>query len=301
MKPILIIGASGFVGGRLARTLLADGLPVRCLARIPAKVADLADAGCEIVQGDIADAAAVQGAVQGAQAVYISIHTLSPQPSAAAGAGFMDVEKTGLQNVIAACQASGVRRVIYVTSLGIGPDEKSEWLSERWRAEQVLLTSGLDATVIRPGCIIGVGGHGFNTVEAAARRRVAITLFGDTPRMRMIALDDLVYYLRGVRDEPRTYGQTYDVGNDDVMPMKHLVDVAADVLGRPHPTKIQIPLAALGGLAPLIEAMAKLPKGAFRGLLEGMKVECIGDPHPIRAILPRPLLTAREAVARALR
>ena len=299
MKKILIIGASGFVGGRLARALLARGDSVRCLTRDPAKVGDLAGAGCEVVPGDISDPDAVRRAVESAEAVYVSIHTLSPQPGGA-GSRFMEVEKHGLENVARACRSCGVRRVIYVTSIGISPDEPSEWLRERWHAEQLLLSSGLDATVIRPGCIVGVGGRGFDSVAGGARRRVAFTMGGDRPRMRTIAVDDLVYYLIGVLDDPRTHGKTYDVGNDDVLSFNQLIDATAAILGRRAPWKIQIPRALLGSLAPLLERMGKLPRGAARGFVDGLKADAIGDPGPIRAILPRPLLSFRQAAERAL-
>jgi len=125
MKKILVIGASGFVGKHVAQALLAGGYEVRCLARSPAKVQDLAQAGCEIVQGDVADPQSMQRALKSIDAAYISIHTLSPQPSAAAEQGFMDVERNGLQNIVTACQANGVHRLIYVTFLGISPDSPS--------------------------------------------------------------------------------------------------------------------------------------------------------------------------------
>ncbi|AMJ67813.1 SDR family oxidoreductase [Hymenobacter sp. PAMC 26628] len=300
MKKILVIGASGFIGRQLTTALLAAGYAVRCLARNVAKVADLTAAGCEIMPGDIADLASVQRAAAAVEAVYISIHTLSPQPGSGAGARFMDVEKTGVQNVITACRAAGVRRVIYVTSLGISPDERSEWLRERWHTEQLLLTSGLDATVIRPGFVIGVGGLGFDTVVGNAKRRVAFSLSGDRPRMRTIAVDDLVYYLVGVLDEPRTYGQGYDVGNDNLLSTNQLIDGTADLLGRPHPLKLQLPLGLMGAGAPLIERMGKLARGTIKGIVEGVKVEMIGNPLPLRALLPRPPLPFRQAVKRAL-
>ena len=300
MKTVLVIGASGFIGGHLTRALLAAGYAVRCLARNPAKVADLASAGCEIVPGDIADPAAVQRAVAGVEAVYIAIHTLSPQPGSGAGQGFMDIEKTGVQNVIAACRASGTQRVIYVTSLGISPTERSEWLRERWQIEQLLLGSGLAATVIRPGFIVGVGGQGFDMLLGNARRSIALSLGGNHPRMRPIAVDDLIYYLVGILDEPRTYGQRYDVGNDEVLSLNELTDSAAEVLGRSHPHKFQLPLGLLGAFAPLIDRLGKLPKGAMKGIVDGVQVDMIGDPLPIRQLLPRPLLSFQDAVERAL-
>ncbi len=300
MKKILIIGASGFVGGRLARALLAAGHPIRCLARAGSRVEGLAGLGAEIIEGDIADPGAVGRALDSVEAVYISIHTLSPQPGGGARARFMEIEKAGLGNVVAACRALGVRRAIYVTSLGISPDEPSEWLRERWHAEQLLLKGGLDATVIRPGYIAGTGGRGFDACVGQAGRRVAITLGGDRPRMRTIAVDDLVGYLVGVLDDPRSFGQCYDVGNDDILSMNQSIDVIAGILGKRRPRKVQVPPALLGALAPLLERLAGLPAGAAKGFVDGIKVDCIGDPGPIRALLPRPLLSFREAVERAL-
>jgi len=60
IRKILVIGSSGFVGRRVAQALLAAGYAVRCLARNPAKVRDLAAPGCEVVQGDISDRASMQ-------------------------------------------------------------------------------------------------------------------------------------------------------------------------------------------------------------------------------------------------
>ena len=300
MGTVLIIGASGFVGKNLAKSFLADGCVVRCFARNSARVQDLAAAGCDVFEGDIADLASVERAVECVETVYISIHTLSPQRSRGATSRFMDAEKSGLQNVVAAGRSRGVRRVVYVTSLGVSADAPSEWLRERWHAEQSLLNSGLDTTVVRPGFIVGVGGRGFDTFVGHAKRRVTVSMGGERPRMRTIAVDDLVYYLRGVIDKPTTCGHAYDVGSDDVLSINGLIDTIANVLCRPSPVKLRLPPSLLGLLAPAIERVSKLPRGAIRGLADGMKVDMIGDPAPIRAILPGPLLSFREAVKRVL-
>ncbi len=301
MKKILVIGASGFVGRRVAQALLAGGYEVRCLARSPAKVQDVAEAGCEVVPGDISDLESMQRALSSVDAAYISIHTLSPQPSAAGDRGFMDVERDGLQNIVAACRASGVCRLIYVTFLGISPDSPSAWVRGRWEAEQFLLRSGLDVTCIRPAQIVGVGGQGFNMMVANARKPVAFTLAPSRQKMRNIALGDLVYYLVGVLSDPRAYGQCYDVGCDDVLTNDQMMDVAADVLGRSHPFKVHIPPALLGAAAPLIERMSKLPSGAIKGIAESLVTDSVGDPTPIRLLLPQPPLSYRQSVELALK
>jgi len=300
MEKILVIGASGFVGSDVARALLAAGYVVRCVARHAAKMQALAAAGGEIVPGDMADAAAMQRVVAGVAAVYITVHTLSPQPGSTAAQGFMDVELAGLQNIVAACQAHGVRRVVYVTFLGVVPDSPSAWVRGRWQAEQLLLRSGLDVTIIRPGQIVGLGGQGFKMMVGQAKSRVALVLGSGQQKFRNIAVGDLVYYLVGVLDDPRTYGQAYDVGSDEVLTYNQMIDVGAEVLGRPHPAKLHLPPALLGAFASLIERVTKLPKGAIKGMLDSTKADMVSDPAPIRALLPRPPLSYRQAVARAV-
>ena len=300
MQKILVIGASGFVGGRLAQALLAEGYAVRCVARDPAKVEALAAAGAEIVQGDIGDLASLQRAVDGVEAVYISIHTIARQAHGAPGAGFMDIEIAGLENLLTACRAHGVRRLIYVTFLGADPNSPSLWVRERWRAEQLLLASGLDATIIRPGQIVGRGGQGFNMMVRQSRQRIAIVMSGGRSRMRNIAVGDLLYYLMGVLEEPRAYGQAIDVGNDEVLTNNQMTDIIAEAQGCRPPLKMGAPLGLIKLFAGLIEGRAGMQKGALKGALSGLGLDAIGDPLPIRAILPRPLLTYREAVKRAL-
>lgn len=170
MKRILVIGASGFVGSYLARQLVKDGYTVRCLARNPDKVKDLADLGCELVKGDINDLASIQRALASMDAVYVSIHTLAPQHADTANQDFMDIEMKGLQNIVQACRLHQVPRLIYVTSLGISANSKDAWTRGRWKTQDYLLSSGLDVTVIQPGMIVGIGGQGFNMVLANAQK-----------------------------------------------------------------------------------------------------------------------------------
>ncbi|WP_424952604.1 SDR family oxidoreductase [Deinococcus sp.] len=300
MHNILVVGASGFVGRHLVRALLTDGHAVHGFARTPAKVADLETLGCEVVQGDITNAASIHRALAGMDTAYISVHTLSPQGASSASQGFMDVEMQGLQHIVAACRTHDVRRVIYLTSLGNVPDSRSEWARERWKTEQFLLDSGLDVTVLQPGQIVGVGGTGFDMMLSQAKRSPAVMLANGKQKWRNIALGDLLYYLVGVLDDPRSYGQRYEVGGDDVLTNDQMLDTAADLLGRTPPAKIHLPRRLLGVIAPVIERLGRLPRGAFRGLIDGMDSEMIGDPSAIQQLLPRPPLSYRQAVERAL-
>ena len=133
-----------------------------------------------------------------------------------------------------------------------------------------------------------------------ARKSTAIIMGSGRGKFRNIAVEDLVYYLVGVLNDPRANGQCYDVGSDDVLTNEQMIDMTAEILGRRPPNKIHIPQALLGVLAPVIDRLSKLPKGAMKGLVDSMKTDAVGDPMPIRRILPRSPLPYRQAVERAL-
>ncbi|WP_437308672.1 SDR family oxidoreductase [Sorangium sp. So ce388] len=300
MRTVLVLGGTGLTGRRLVQVLLQEGFLVRCAVRNLDAARARLPAAVELVRGDIADRASIEEAVRGCEAVFNCVHTLSPQKGAAPGETFVDTELRGLENVVAACRIHGVRRVLYVTFLGITPDTRSIWARGRWKAEQMLLGSGLDVTILRPGQIVGRGGFGFDTTLANARRRVALILGSGRSRMQNIALDDLVHYLVRSLDEPRTFGRAFDVGGDEAFTTDEMVDVAARVLGRRPPWKLHLLPWLLAPFAGLFERLAGLPRGAFADLLLGLDADLVGDVGPIRAIIPLTPMPYAQAVGRAL-
>jgi NADH dehydrogenase len=298
---VLIIGSTGFIGRSLARFLLEKGYTVRCLSRSLERARDLAEAGCEVVQGDLLDAASLQRAAQGVQAVYVTVQTVTrKQDNRAAGMGFMDVEMTGLKNIVAAMRQNDVRRVVYVTTMGVRPDSPSVWTRLRWDAEEYLLHSGLDVTVIQPGEVIGLGGGGFDSNLALARRRLTVVPGNGKQLYRNIAVDDLLYYLEGVLNRPETIGQRYPVGCDELLDFDQMIDLCAEAQGCPRPHKLHVSTGFLVWLAPLLEKLAGYPKGGLKAGMQAMTLDLTDDPGAIRQVLPRRPMDMRQAVSRAV-
>ncbi|MFJ4633453.1 SDR family oxidoreductase [Streptomyces sp. NPDC088847] len=300
-QAVLVIGGTGFLGRRVVSALLADGYRVRCLVRNPDRAAGMLDDKVEIVQGDMLDIDTVTDAVRHARAVIVCVHTLSPQPGRQTDHDFIDVEAAGAGNILAACRANSVDRLLYVTSIGVAADARSSWTRGRARIEELLFTSGLDVTVLRPGMIVGHGGDGFGMVERGARRRTAVLMSSRHQRFRTVAVDDLAHQLVVLLDEPRSFGRHFDVGSDDVLTIDEMMDLAAEHLGRRPPKKIHLPRRVLARAAPLIERVAKMPPGAIGGFVgEGSDADMIGDAAPIRSLLDQQPRAFSEAMAQAL-
>ena len=110
-SPVFITGASGFIGGKLAERLLAEGRRVRVLARRP--LPELARLGAEVILGDLDDTAALRKGCEGAGTVF---HVAGRVGIWGPEADFFRVNVEGTRHVIAACLAAKVPRLVYTSS-----------------------------------------------------------------------------------------------------------------------------------------------------------------------------------------
>ena len=110
---VLIAGATGFVGGRLAETLAAPDADtaIRCLVRDPARARRLEAAGLELHVGDVADTTSLEGAGRDVGVAYYLVHAMG------GGGGFAERERAGAANFARMAKREGVKRVIYLGGL----------------------------------------------------------------------------------------------------------------------------------------------------------------------------------------
>jgi nucleoside-diphosphate-sugar epimerase len=110
-SPVFITGASGFIGGKLADRLLAEGRRVRTLARRPLPA--LEKLGAEVIPGDLHDPAALQRGCAGTGTVF---HVAGRVGVWGPAQDFFRVNVEGTRNVLAACRAARVPRLVYTSS-----------------------------------------------------------------------------------------------------------------------------------------------------------------------------------------
>lgn len=147
MSILAITGATGFVGSAVLDEALRQGHTVRALARRE----QAPRAGVEWVRGDLSDVGALAALVAGADAViHVAGLTNTPDPRA-----FDVANVTGTANVLAAMDAAGVRRLVFVSSLSARMPGLSAYGASKARAEALVEASRLDWTTVRPPAVYG--------------------------------------------------------------------------------------------------------------------------------------------------
>jgi len=166
-RKVLIIGAGGGTGRQLVVQALERGYEVTAFVRNPAQITMQNDR-LRIVQGDVLDYLSVDAAVRGQDAVLSALgHGKFFGPS--------KILSQGTQNIVRAMQAHGVRRLVCVTSLGIGssagrlgiyytflitPLVLPFYFWDKARQEQVIASSQLDWVIVRPGLLTNAPARG---------------------------------------------------------------------------------------------------------------------------------------------
>jgi dihydroflavonol-4-reductase len=256
----LVTGASGFVGGAVARALLRRGAHVRVLLRA-GSVPNLPQPGeVEIVRGDLRDAQAVCAAASGCDAIF---HVGALYSFSAPASEVLAVNVGGTRNVIAAARAVGAR-LVHTSSVatvggmrdGVLPDECSfpvgappgPYKKSKWEAEAAVREEarrGLDAVIVNPTFPVGVGDIKPTPTGAVIRDFLdgRLPAYVDTG-MNLVDVDDvaqghLLAFDRGQR------GERYILGHANLT-MRELLEELAAIAGRKVPRFRMPHLLALG-------------------------------------------------------
>lgn len=270
---ILITGGGGFLGKALAKALLARGEEVRSFSR--GDYPELRQLGVEVMRGDVADPQAVRDAVAGCEAVC---HVAAKAGIWGPYREYHQTNVVGTQNVIAACRAYGVKRLVYTSSPSVvfagkdhqGIDERapypprylSHYQKTKAIAEQKIIGANSDAlatVALRPHLIWGPGDNHLVPRLLARARAGQLMLVGDgANRVDSVYIDNAVLAHLNALDKldigSTISGKCYFISNGEPLPISELINkilAAADLA--PVTKKIPLPLAyAVGATCELI-------------------------------------------------
>jgi len=210
-KLILIAGATGYVGGRLAPKLLGAGYRVRCLARDPERLKGRSwQKQVEVVKGDALDKESLVAAMQGVSVAYYLIHGLQ------GGKVHARRDMTAARNFAEAAEEASIKRIIYLGELVDTTDYLSPYLRARHETGHILRFSRVPVTEFRAGMIVGSGSVLFEMIRYLSERELLFIC----PRWyfsmaQPIAIRDVLSYLVDGLDTPGTEGKMIEIGGAD--------------------------------------------------------------------------------------
>jgi uncharacterized protein YbjT (DUF2867 family) len=298
-KPIFVAGATGYIGARLVPLLLDAGYHVRALARAPEKLQNRPWAQhpkLEIVKGDVLVKSSLQEALAGCRAAYYLVHSMTPGVR-----DFAFTDRQAARNMAEAAAAESLEQIVYLSGLGDQQGKLSHHLQSRTEVGDIMRHGPVPVTILRAAMIIGSGSASFEILRYLVDRLpVMITpRWIDTP-CQPIGVRNVLYYLVGCIEEPRTLGETFDVGQPDVTNYRELMEIYAQEAGLHRRLVIPVPVLTPRLSSYWIHLVTPVPASIARPLAEGLSNPVICQENRITAILPQDLFGARKAIRLAL-
>ncbi len=286
---VTILGGSGFIGRHLVATLAAAGHnPIRVLSRSPERVfadaqralmigfesievmaslgkltakdvaeaRDRVDRGqallrdvVEIIHGDARNKDAVRDAVSGSDAVIHAVGIIRETESRS----FADTNVGVTQTLIEAMKDVGGNRLIYMGILGATDDPTMPYGSSRYAAEDSVMNSGLQWTVVKPSLVLGVSDAVSRRMVSALRTGPAAVLplpNGGRTLMQPMHIRDLSIIVTLCMMEQERAGQVYETGGPEHIALRDIARAFAVELGIRRVYTIPMPqfLLAFGAM-----------------------------------------------------
>jgi uncharacterized protein YbjT (DUF2867 family) len=238
---ILIVGATGTLGGAVTRMLLAQDQPVRILARSQSPYQPLRDAGAQVVLGDLKERGSLDAACQ-------DVDTVITTATSAARGGEDTVQTVDLQgnrHLIDTAKAAGVKQFIFVSVLTADPNSPVPFLRAKGKTEDALRASGIPYTILAPNGYMESMVAGI--VGMPAKMGQPVTIVGGGRRKHsFISASDVAAFILAAIGNPAALHQKLLLGGPQPLSLRDAVAIYERVLGH----QIQVRSVAPGEPVP---------------------------------------------------
>ena len=224
-RRVLVAGASGQLGGSVARALLAEGIPVRALGRNAAKLRPLQADGAELSITDLRDVAAVREALSGVDQIVSTANNV--MGSGASSPHRVDV--AAYRTLTTMARDVGVGRIVHVSARNIGPDSIVDFFRVKHAVDDVIRSSSVPYVLLHFSAFMDVWA---SVVFGDAARPKAVTLFGGGHRrMNFISVADASRFVVAVVRDGSVVNEIIDIGGPSQATFAEFADIAERALG----------------------------------------------------------------------
>jgi len=286
--PILLTGATGYVGRHLLDGLRSAGLSVRALTRTPA-TANL-PSHVDVRRGDAVSGEGLADALAGCATAYYLIHSMD------SSGDFARRDRQAAENFGAAARAAGVRRVIYLGGL----DGASEHLRSREEVATILAGHVPEAVHARAAMVIGPGSASFEILRHLVHRLpVMIAPKWVDTRSQPVAISDVVRALVELAEREEVPAEV-QLGGADVLTYREMMRRYARLAGRRTPMIVKVPVLTPRLSSHWVALVTPVDRGLIGPLVDGLRSEMVVTSDPPAGLNDDPLsfdAAVREAIA----
>jgi NADH dehydrogenase len=247
---VLVVGATGDLGGLIARGLLDQGRDVRILVREGSSYDTLVAAGAKAVVGDLKEPDSLSSACDGVESVVTTANSIGRS-----GADTIEsVDLNGNRNLVDAAEAAGVRRFLFTSALGADAQSPVDFLRAKAETEQRLHASGMVHTILQPNLYMEIWIPA--VVGGAALGGGQVTLVGEGHRKHsFISRSDVGHYAVAALDHKEAEGQTLALGGPEGLSWRDVVAAFERELGREITVNTVPPGEPVPGLPPMMSGL----------------------------------------------
>ncbi|WP_181273010.1 SDR family oxidoreductase [Brevibacterium oceani] len=299
-RRTLVLGATGYIGGRLVPRLLQAGHKVRVGVRRPEKLKQVPwAADVDVRTVDLDSGQGLSESLHGIDTVYYLVHSMG------SGGDFEAHEAEAATRFAEAAASAGVSRIVYLGGLHPEGRELSKHMRSRANVGRILLDSAVDAIVFNAGIIIGSGSASFEMI-----RHLATTLrWMPAPdwvsnRVEPLSVRDALYYLVAAADVDEEINRSFEIGSRQILTYAQVMRTFAEVAGlKPrHVIALPLPAPTLSGI--WVGLVTPLPFSLTLPLVQSLQEDAVASDQDVDAVIPPPgsgLIGFADAVRLALR
>ena len=301
---ILVTGATGFIGSRIVKRLLANGhYKVRCMTRNPEIIYELFDLSGDIVEVVKADASNYLELVEALKEVDVAFYLIhSMEGSTKKWQEFSKRDRIAAENFAKAASQTNTKRIIYLSGLiDMKHKDLSEHMQSRKEVGDILRTSKAKVTIFRAAVILGQGGGSFQMLQYLVERLpVMVCPKWVLTKSQPISVDDMVTYLIKSIELEDTANKDFDIGGPEILSYVDMMKRYSAILNKPLKIVI-IPFLTPRLSSYWVDLITPVKASLARPLIDSLKHEAVVHDNEIQKLIPIKLMNFEESIKTAMK
>lgn len=301
---ILVTGATGFIGSRIVKRLLANGhYKVRCMTRNPENIYELFNSTGDIVEVVKADASNYLELVEALKEVDVAFYLIhSMEGSTKKWQEFSKRDRIAAENFAKAASETNTKRIIYLSGLiDIKHKDLSEHMQSRKEVGDILRTSKAEVTIFRAAVILGQGGGSFQMLQYLVERLpVMVCPKWVLTKSQPISVDDVVTYLIKSIELEDTANKDFDIGGPEILSYVDMMKRYSAILKKPLKIVI-IPFLTPRLSSYWVDLITPVKASLARPLIDSLKHEAVVHDNEIQKLIPIKLMNFEESIKTAMK